>query len=203
LRVLVAVLFVCLLTASAGLIVLESVESEPVILLSSGSGNVGLQISISGNGFLPTDTSCSFSSPSSANVVMSAACVTAGGSLSGGFMVGNVMPGAYVIQASGNQGDFAQALLQVSGGAEIGLSPATGQPGVDVSVQGMGFLPTDTTCNLSSPSPAIILRGTAACVIQSGIPNGGFIIGNVLPGQYVIQLSGNQGDSGQAIIAIE
>jgi hypothetical protein len=191
---------------SAGAIVLKNVESAPVITLSSGSGNIGSQISISGSGFLPTDTSCSFSSPSSANVVMSSACVMADGSLSGGFMVGNVMLGAYVIQASGDQGDFAQALLQVSGGAEIGLSPATGQPGLHVSVQGASFLPTDTTCNLSSPSsPNIILQGTAACVIQSGsgIPNGGFIIGNVLPGQYVIQLIGNQGDSGQAIIAVE
>jgi hypothetical protein len=137
---------------------------------------------------------------------MSAACVTSDGSLSGGFTVGNVQPGAYVIQASGNQGDFAQALLQVSGGAEIELSPATGQPGLDVSVQGVGFLPTDTTCNLSSPSsPNVILQGTAACVAPSGsgILRGGFIIGNVLPGEYVIQLTGSQGDSGQTIITVE
>jgi hypothetical protein len=130
--------------------------------------------------------------------------VTSGGSLSGGFTVGNVMPGAYVIQASGNQGDFAQAIIRVEGGAEIGLSPATGPPGLDVSVQGAGFLPTDTTCNLSSPnSSGIILHGTAACVIQNGIANGGFLIGNVLPGEYVIQLTGNQGDSAQTIIAVE
>ena len=205
-RFVVALLFVCLLLVSAGQIALRNIESAPVIALSSGSGNVGLEISISGSGFLPTDTTCSFSSPSSVNVVMSAACVTADGSLSGGFTVGNVMPGAYVIQASGNQGDFAQALLQVNGGAEIGLSPATGQPGLDVSVQGVGFLPTDTTCNLSSPSsPNVILQGTTACVTQSGsgILHGGFIIGNVLPGEYVIQLTGNQGDSGQAIITVE
>ena len=205
-RFVVALTLMCLLLVSMGPIVLKNVESEPVIALSSGSGNVGLEVSISGNGFLPTDTTCSFSSPSSSNVVMFSACVTADGSLSGGFTVGNVMPGAYVIRASGNQGDFAEAILQVNGGAEIGLSPATGPPGVDVSVQGMGFLPTDTTCNLSSPSsPNVILLGTTACVVQSGsgIPHGGFIIGNVLPGEYVIQLTGNQGDSGQAIITVE
>ena len=200
----VLALFLTCLLVSTGQIFLTNVEGEPVIVLSLGSSNVGSQISISGSGFLPTDTTCTFSSSSSANVVMSAACVTSGGSLSGGFTVGNVMPGAYVIQASGNQGDFADAILQVNGGAEIGLSPATGQPGLDVSVQGVGFLPTDTTCILSSPSSTnVILQGSAACVIDSGVPHGGFIIGNVLPGEYVIQLTGNQGDSGQAIVTIE
>jgi hypothetical protein len=122
----------------------------------------------------------------------------------GGFVVGNVMLGAYVIEATGNQGDIAQALLQVTGGAQVGLTPATGQPGVDVSVRGVGFLPTDTTCSISSPSsPNVVLTGTAACVIQSGMAYGGFIVGNVLPGEYVVQLTGNQGDSAQAILTIE
>ena len=115
------------------------------------------------------------------------------------------MPGDYIVQASGNLGDFAQALLEVSGGAQIGLSPATGPPGVDVSVQGSGFLPTDTTCSISSPSsPNPILPGTGACIIQSGtgMAIGSFIIGNVLPGEYVIQLTGNQGDSAQTLLGI-
>ena len=116
------------------------------------------------------------------------------------------MPGAYVIEASGNQGDVAQALLEVTGGAQFGLSPATGGPGADVSVQGAGFLPTDTTCTISSPSsPSVVLAGTAACAIPSGtgMPYGGFIIGNVLPGEYVVQVTGNQGDSAQAILTVE
>lgn len=126
--------------------------------------------------------------------------------MAGGFTVGNVMPGAYVIQASGNQGDFAQALLQVSGGARLGLSPGTGAPGVDIAIIGAGFLPTDTTCTISSPfSSNLILTGTSACVVQagSGTPHGSFIIGNVLPGQYVVQVNGNQGDSAQAILSVE
>jgi hypothetical protein len=49
------------------------------------------------------------------------------------------------------------------------------------------------------------LTGTVACVIPSGtgMPYGGFIIGNVLPGEYVVQLTGNQGDSAQAILAVD
>jgi hypothetical protein len=138
-------------------------------------------------------------------VILSEACVAAGGSLSGGLTVGNVSPGAYVIQATGNQGDFAQALLQVEGGAQVGLSPATGQPGTDVSVTASGFLPTDTSCTISSPTHNVLLPGTVACVVQagSGTPHGSFTVGNILPGQYVVQVTGNQGDSAQAIINIE
>jgi len=185
--------------------VLTNIESSPVIRLSSGSANVGLQIGISGSGFLPTDTSCFFSSPSNPSVILSQACVAAGGSVSGGFTVGNVPPGAYVIQATGNDGDFAQVLLQVDGGAQVGLSPATGQPGTDILVIASGFLPTDTTCTISSPTHNVLLAGTVACVIQvgSGTPHGSFTVGNILPGQYVIQVTGNQGDSAQALLNIE
>jgi hypothetical protein len=136
----------------------------------------------------------------------SSACVTQVGMLSGGFTVGNVLPGAYVVEALGNEGDFAQAVLQVSGGAQIGLNPGTGAPGVDVSFQGSGFLPTDTTCTISSPSsPNPILPGSAACVIQmgSGAPMGSFLIGAVLPGEYVVQVNGNQGDSAQAVVTVQ
>jgi len=175
-----------------------------VIRLSAGSGNVGLQIGINGSGFLPTDTSCTFSSPSNPSVILSQACVAAGGSLSGGITVGNVLPGAYVIQATGDQGDFAQALLQVDGGAQVGLSPATGQPGTHVLVTASGFLPTDTRCTISSPSHNVILAGTVACAIQvgSGTPYGSFTVGNILPGQYIIQVTGNQGDTAQALLNI-
>ena len=201
-----SVLHVCILFVLVGTLLLGNIEASPVIGLSSGTASVGSVISINGSGFLPTDTACSFSSPSSAALVTSAACVTQGGSISGGFTVGNVPPGAYVIQVSGNDGDFAQEILQVSGGAQIGLSPGTGAAGVDIAISGSGFLPTDTTCSISSPSSAsLILAGTVACVIQvgSGTPHGSFIIGNVLPGQYVVQINGNRGDSAQAILSVD
>jgi len=173
-------------------------------MLSAGSAEVGLEISVSGSGFLPTDTSCVFSSPSSSALVSSSACVAQRGSLSGSFIVGNVPIGAYVIQASGNMGDSAQTILEVTGGSQLQLSPATGGPGLDVVVQGSGFLPTDTTCTISSPSsPNPILPGSAACVIQGGRAIGSFLIGNVLPGEYVIRITGNQGDSAQTIIDVE
>jgi hypothetical protein len=199
---LVSILLCALIVSSAGLLLPDG-HAQPVLMLSSGSAQVGLEISVSGTGFLPTDTACTFSSPSSGVLVSSSACVAQGGLLSGSFIVGNVPIGAYVVQASGNMGDSAQTILDVSGGAQLQLNPTTGGPGVDVVVQGSGFLPTDTTCSISSPStPNPILPGSGACVIQNGRAIGSFLIGNVPMGEYVIRLTGNQGDSAQALVDV-
>ena len=74
-----------------------------------------------------------------------------------------------------------------------------------ISVHATGLLPTNRTCSISSPSsPNVVLPGSSACAIQmgTGIANGGFIIGNVLPGAYVIQVTGDQGDFAQTVLAI-
>ena len=194
-----------MLVISATNAALVTVQSEPVISLS-GSGH---SVSFTGAGFLPTDTTCSVSSPSSNGVILSSACVVQAGTGApyGGFTIGNVLPGQYVVQVTGNYGDFAQAIIQVnSGTTQPGTSHVTSlQAGSRVSVQATGLLPTDTTCQLSSPSsPNVILPGTAACVIQAGtgVAYGGFIIGNVLPGSYVIQVTGNQGDTAQTVLTV-
>ena len=170
----------------------------------SGSGR---NISFTGAGFLPTDTTCYVSSPSS-NVILSSACVVQGGTGTpyGGFTIGNVLAGAYVIQVTGNYGDFAQAIVQVDGVApQFSQSHLAGyQAGSSVSIQVSGLLSTDTTCQLSSPSsPNVILPGTAACVILAGgAAYGGFTVGNVLPGEYVIRVTGNQGDFAQTVLIV-
>ena len=203
---LISTLLICALVISSASTLLISVQSEPVIALGGGSGH---NVSFTGAGFLPTDTTCNVSSPSSNLVILSSACVVQVGTGApyGGFTVGNVLPGSYVIQVTGNVGDFAQAIIQVDGGTgQSGMSHVAGlQAGSRVSVQATGLLPTDTTCQLSSPSSLnVILPGTAACVIQAGtgIAYGGFIIGNVLPGSYVIQVTGNQGDFAQTVLAV-
>jgi len=194
----------CGLLIFAGNAAIIAAQSEPSISLSG----TGYSISFTGAGFLPTDTTCYVSSPSSYMVILSSACVIQAGTglPSGGFTMGSVLPGQYVIQVTGNQGDFAQTILQVNGGSQQAISHATGlSAGSRVSIHTEGLLPTDTTCQISSPSsPNVILPGTAACVIQAGtgVAYGGFIIGNVLPGEYVIQVTGNQGDFAQTVLAI-
>jgi hypothetical protein len=199
-------LLICALATSLAGATPIAVQSEPVISLRGGSGR---NVSFAGAGFLPTDTTCNVSSPSSSGVILSSACVVQVGTGEpyGGFTIGNVLPGSYVIQVTGNYGDFAQAIIQVGGGSpQSGRSHVVGlRAGSRVSVEATGLLPTDTTCQLSSPSsPNVILPGTAACVIQvgTGVAYGGFIIGNVLPGSYVIQVTGNQGDSAQTILTV-
>lgn len=186
-----------------------NVVSGPAIFLSPASARTGAHILVNGTGFLPTDTTCSLSSPSSPTPILSgtASCVIRAGSglANASFTVANVLPGQYIIQVTGNGGDSAQAILNVVGGPAIFLSPATGRPGTHVLVNGTGFLPTDTTCSLSSPSSSNpILSGTASCVVRSGsgIVNASFTIGNVLPGQYIIQVTGSGGDSAQAILNV-
>ena len=201
---LITALLICALVISAANATLILVQSEPAISLSVSGRNV----SFTGAGFLPTDTTCYVSSPSS-NVILSSACVVQGGTGTpyGGFTIGNVLPGAYVIQVTGNYGDSAQTIVQVDGGApQFSQSHLAGyQAGSSVSIQVSGLLPTDTTCQLSSPSsPNVILPGTAACVILAGgAAYGGFTVGNVLPGEYVIRVTGNQGDFAQTVLTVD
>ena len=197
-------LLICVFLISTVNAMVRNVESAPTIFLSG----TGSSVSFTGGGFLPTDRTCFVSSPSSSSVILSSACaVQAGtGMPYGGFTVRNVLPGEYVIQVTGDWGDFAQAILDVNGGSQQSLSHAAGfAAGISVSIHASGLLPTDTTCQISSPSsPGVVLPGTAACVIQSGtgVAYGGFIVGNVLPGDYVIQVTGNQGDFAQTVIAV-
>ena len=166
------------------------------------SGPAGTHVNVSGSGFLPTDTTCSITGPGS-GVVTAAACIKTKGSttISGSFTVGNVVPGQYIVQVTGSAGgDFAQAIFNVTLGPAITLKPrppgvngppASGPVGVHVEVSGVGFLPTDTTCTISSPGSGLVTA--AACVKQSGstIINGSFTVGNVLPGQYIVQVTGS------------
>jgi len=199
-------LLICALLTTAVSTMFATVQSEPTIFLSGA----GSRVSFTGAGFLPTDRTCFVSSPSSSSVILSSACAVQVGTGMpyGGFMVGAALPGQYVIQVTGDWGDFAQAILVVNGGSQQqqSFSHAAGYaPGSSVSIHASGMLPTDTTCQISSPSsPGVVLQGTAACVIQAGtgVAYGGFIIGNVLPGDYVIQITGNQGDFAQTVLAV-
>ncbi|MGP8129075.1 MAG: hypothetical protein ACLP9D_14875, partial [Candidatus Bathyarchaeia archaeon] len=116
------------------------------------------------------ETSCSIYSPTNNLIITQAACTINGGTnngnFTGSFIVGNVLPGQYVIEVTscvGNDGcapsvgDFVQSIFTVTAGPSIRVYPvvcgATGtsggcEAGAHVFVNGTGFLPTDTTCAL-------------------------------------------------------
>ena len=170
------------------------------------SGPIGTHVNFVGYGFLPTDYACTVSGP----IVTAGACVIRQGNttVTGSFTVGNVLPGQYVVTVVGTPGfDNAAAIFNVTTGPQIVLNPSNGIIGDHILVSGTGFLPFDTTCTIVSGSSNAfnpILPGSQACVTRlgSGIVDGSFIIGNVPPGQYVIQANGNQGDSAQAILTV-
>jgi hypothetical protein len=142
-------------------------------------------------------------------ITTGAACFKVAGNtyVNGSFTVGYVLPGQYIVQVTGNGGDFAQAIFNVTQGALLVLSPTNGVIGAHISFTGTGFLPTDTSCTVVSGSSNLfnpILQGSQACATQAGtgIVAGSFYIASVPPGQYVIQANGNQGDSAQAILTV-
>jgi hypothetical protein len=202
-----------------------NVTSGPFIQLSginggfasvgkAAKGPVGTHVNVEGSSFLSTDTTCSISSPSSGSIILGAACsvfIAPSGfnNVTGSFIVGNVPEGQYVIQVTGNQGDFAQAIFNVTRGPFIQLFPTKGSTGTSVNIEGSYFLSTDTTCSISSPSSGSIIQGAACSTFKSsgtflGFMNvtGSFVVGNVPTGEYVIQVSGNQGDFAQAVFNV-
>ena len=184
-----------------------NVVKGPRIFLSPATGQPGAHVLVNGTGFLPTDTSCAVAAPGSGAILPGTqACVISVGSglVNASFTIGSVLPGQYIIQVQGSGGDTAQAILNVVSGPAIFLSPATGQPGAHVLVNGTGFLPTDINCAVAAPGSGAILPGTQACVIRpgTGLTNASFTIGNVLPGQYIIEVAGTGGDSAQAILNV-
>jgi hypothetical protein len=172
----------------------------PSITLNPVSGQVGLTVQVSGSGFLTADTSCSLSgSPMGSSV-----CSISGGTLTASFVVANVAHGQYVIQVTGNQGDFAQAVFTVTSSGSIQLSPASGAVGTHVTVTGAGFSTSDTSCILSAT-----LASSTTCSIGTysgsfdGTYSGSFVVGNVPQGEYSIKVTGSPiGDSVSATFTV-
>jgi hypothetical protein len=183
-----------------------NVTIGPTITLSPITGRTGTHVTVTGTGFLPTDNTCTLSGPGSGIMTAQACSIVLGsGTISGSFTAGNVLSGQYLIQVSGSPGgDFGTAIFNVTVGPSITQSPATARAGAHVTVNGTGFLPTDTLCTISSPGSSAVLTGTQACAIQSGtgVTGGSYTIGNVLPGEYVIQVTGNQGDFAQTVLNV-
>jgi hypothetical protein len=104
--------------------------------------------------------------------------------------------GTYVITVTGNpKGDSAQSSFQVNA-LSFSLNPTSGPIGTEVSFT-LGNVPTnDTSCSLSSPSTGVVT--VSACVVSNGSGSGTFVVGNVTPGDYVIEVTACTGNNGCA-----
>ena len=192
------------------------VRASPSITLTPRTSNLGAHIVVNGTGFLPPDPrSCTLSSPGSAAVLArSPTCSVINGVAAASFIVGNVVPGQYLIQITAGS-DFAQTVLfvvsspfiQLSVGPSNGFAsvgqPASGPAGSHIIISGSNFL--STAC--VGPSGIVVAAGTAACHVFTA-PFGAFMgrnnvsatftVGNVQPGVYVVSINGFQGEFVQA-----
>jgi len=97
-----------------------------------------------------------------------------------------------------------------SGVGFLDLTPSSGQVGISVNISGYvtEWPDQDQSCSISSPSNfAIINNGNptsgAGCVVNGGSSTtgnftGSFTVGNVPPGQYVIEVTACPGNNGCA-----
>ena len=79
------------------------------IVLNPVTAPAGTTVTVSGSGFSTSDIACTLSG----TVIASQSCTVSGGTLTGSFVVANVLAGVYTITATGSVGDSASASFTV------------------------------------------------------------------------------------------
>ena len=116
----------------------------PSITLSPSTANPGATVSVSGSGFNPSDTTCSFIGGG----VGTQSCSISDGTLTGSFTVANAASGTYTISVVTSGGDSGEA---------------------SASLQVTNSLATTTTATLLATSTATQLSDTTTTFTQTGI----------------------------------
>jgi len=181
-----------LLFVSAGTVSLTVAQVTPSVSLSPTNGIPGTQVTVSLSSYSSSDTSCTISGTPVSNPT---ACSLSGGSGTLMFTVAQYTPaGSYIITVSGAQAsDSGQASFQVNS-FSLSLSPASGAVGTEVSFTITNVPLNDTSCSASSQPTGVVT--VSACVVNSGSGSGTFVVGNVTPGDYVIEVTACTGNSG-------
>jgi hypothetical protein len=95
----------------------------------------------------------------------------------------------------------ASSLLHSASSGYLDLSPNQGPVGIEVEITGQVNVPDqDQSCSISSPTNGAIITADACAVngggSSSGNFTGSFTVGNVPPGQYVIEVTACAGNNG-------
>lgn len=161
------------------------------LMLNRTSGQVGNMIKVWGSGFSLSDTSCTLSGGS----VSSPSCMILSGILTGSFTVADALAGVYTITGTGNRnGDFSSTTFTVLPPSLV-LNPSSGPTGVGltVSVSGLGFFSTDSSCSLTgTPGPPTL------CSIAGGSLSDTFMVTSSV-GTYTITATTNGADTDEAV----
>ena len=91
--------------------------------------------------------------------------------------------------------------LHLASSGYLDLSPNSGPVGIEVGITGQVATPDlDQSCSISSPTTGVMIAGEACAVngggSTSGNFTGSFTVGNVSPGQYVIEVTACAGNDG-------
>jgi hypothetical protein len=175
----------------------------PRVTVRPTTGTNGTVVSMSGNGFSSTTTSCTLVLvPSTGSQFINTNCGLSGstGQVSGSFIVNQAPPGIYIVNVTDAVGEFGGTLFQVGlPSANITLNPNTASIGNIISITGTGFNPSDTSCDLA---PLSIMTGQV-CSISAGVVAASFIIApSTTSGYYVVSVTGNHGDFASNILVV-
>jgi len=121
-----------------------------------------------------------------------------------------LVPGFGIVTHSARMNASGSSIMDSTMGS-LDLGPTSGPVGIQVQIMGQattGITNYDQSCSISSPTnPAIVNDADssqgAACVINgdgstSGNFTGSFTVGNVSPGEYVIEITACPGNDGCA-----
>ena len=195
---------------------------DAFLTMNPPEGPPGTLVTVSGNIPFAGDSSCSIGGGTgngigtntwSCTIVATTSFTHT--SFAGSFVVSNLSPGAYSVRVSGSGGNtvssatITNAQNYVEGtfivtGPKIILTPNSGRIGITVIIGGSGFSFADTTCSLSVSQGSGSINQNGACSIGggTGTPSGSFTVGNVVPGTYVLRVTGSTSDFAEATFTV-
>jgi hypothetical protein len=177
---------------SAGAV--SNVQATPSVSFDPSSGIPGTLVTVTPSGYDSSDTSCTISGTP---VYNPSSCSLSGGSGTFTFTIKQYTPaGSYIITVTGNpKGDSIQTSFEV-GELSFSLNPTSGSVGNEVNFTVSNAPTNDTSCSISSPTGNVVTL--SACVVSNGSGSGTFVVGNVSPGDYVIEVTACSGNNGCA-----
>ena len=170
------------------------------ITITPSSAQVGATVQVTGTGFSTADTTCTITGTGSS--VSSYTCSISGGTLSGSFVVGNVLASLspFTITATGAPGSDAATTSLTVLNPTLVLNPSSGQVGTFVQVSGKGFYTTDTCTTLAGTPPV----SAASCTIVNGVLSGSYVVAAATAvGFYTISVTASGADLGLATASFQ
>jgi hypothetical protein len=183
-------------------------DVTPRLALNPRAAPPGTEVSVTGVGF-PADTRNSeFIFGTSTFLIQS--CPASNGSVACTFVVPNLTRGPWSVQVSA----VSDALNQSFGvydsflvGPQIAVNPVTGEAGTQVTVEGVGFRPADTSATIKvglegAPFSFVDVTPAGGCPVSNGSLRCAFTLPSYLFVVDVLELTvlvtGNSGDSATA-----